>query len=155
MHIGIIVHSQTGNTLSVAQKLQKKLTAAGHSVELEHLKALGDARPQVPIVAFESIPEVEPYDAIVFGSPVQAFSLSQGMTNCLKQIGSLSGKAVACLVTEWFPFPWLGGNRAVRQMTALVQAKGGTLCGSGIINWTKKQREQQIADVVRGISGMF
>lgn len=39
MKIGIIVFSHTGNTLSVAEKLQAKLTAASHSVQLEQVTA--------------------------------------------------------------------------------------------------------------------
>ncbi|MDF2592532.1 MAG: hypothetical protein K0S75_1998, partial [Clostridia bacterium] len=35
MKIGIIVYSHTGNTFSVAQRLEEKLTAEGHSVKIE------------------------------------------------------------------------------------------------------------------------
>ncbi len=31
MKIGIIVHSHTGNTLSVAQKIKERLVSGGHS----------------------------------------------------------------------------------------------------------------------------
>ena len=41
MNIGIIVYSQTGNTLSVAKKLEEKLSLAGHSATLEQVKAIG------------------------------------------------------------------------------------------------------------------
>jgi flavodoxin len=41
MKIGIIVHSQTGHTYSVVQKLQEKLLAAGHSVNIERIKSVG------------------------------------------------------------------------------------------------------------------
>jgi len=37
MKIGIIVYSQTGNTLSVAEKLKEKLAVAGHSAEIEQV----------------------------------------------------------------------------------------------------------------------
>jgi flavodoxin len=40
--IGLIVYSQTGNTLSLAQKVEEKLPAAGHDVTLEHLKTIGE-----------------------------------------------------------------------------------------------------------------
>lgn len=89
MKIGIILYSQTGNTYSVAQKLQEKLIAKGHSVDLERLKAVGELRPGGKNIQFESIPDIEQYEAMIFGSPVQAFSLSSAMSKYLSQIVSL------------------------------------------------------------------
>jgi flavodoxin len=154
MNIGMIVYSQTGNTHSVALKLQEKLAAAGHAVTLERVEVIGEVQPGKP-VQFKTLPDAAEYDALVFGSPVQAFSLCQAMVDYLKQVASLQGKKVAFLVTEAFPYPWLGGNRAVRQMKRLCEAKGAAVCGSGIVNWMKKRREQQIVEVVDRLSGLF
>lgn len=44
MEIGIIVHSLTGNTLSVAERLQERLAADGHDVEIEQLKTIGEEK---------------------------------------------------------------------------------------------------------------
>ena len=150
----MIVYSQTGNTRSVAQKLQEKLSAAGHTVTMERIEVVGEVAPGQP-VQFSATPDPLPYDALVFGSPVQAFSLCQAMVEYLRQVAPLQGKTVACLVTEAFPFPWLGGNRAVRQMTRLCKAAGADVCGSGIVNWMKKAREQQIVDVTDSMSRLF
>jgi len=155
LNIGMIVHSQTGNTHSVALKLEEKLTAAGHSVNLERLKVVGGYEPRKKDIQFETLPNVEQYDALVLGSPVEAFSLSPVMVSYLKQIGSLQNKDVAFLVTQAFPYPWLGGNRAVRQMKRACESKGATVCGSGIVNWMKKRREQQIVEVVDRLSGLL
>ena len=154
MDIGMIVYSQTGNTHSVATKLQEKLSAAGHSVTLERIEVIGDVSPG-QAVQFKTLPDAGKYDALVFGSPVQAFSLCQAMVDYLKQVTSLQDKKVACLVTQAFPFPWLGGNRAVGQMKKACESKGATVCGSGIVNWMKKSREQQIVQVVDQLSGLF
>jgi NAD(P)H dehydrogenase (quinone) len=154
MNIGMIVYSQTGNTHSVALKLQEKLAAAGHAVALERVEVIGEVQPGQP-VQFKTLPDAEKYEALVFGSPVQAFSLCQAMVGYLKQVPSLLGKKVACLVTQAFPYPWLGGNRAVRQMTRLCESKGATVCGSGVVNWMKRSREQQIVEVVDRLSGLF
>jgi len=43
--IGIMVHSQTGNTNSVALKLKEKLSNSGHSVDLEQLEVVGALPP--------------------------------------------------------------------------------------------------------------
>ena len=154
MNIGMIVYSQTGNTHSVALKLQEKLSAAGHEVTLERIEVVGEVQPGKP-VEFTTLPDAAKYEALVFGSPVQAFSLCQAMVEYLKQVASLQGKEVALLVTQAFPYPWLGGNRAVRQMKRACESKGATVCGSGIVNWMKKSREQQIVEVVDRLSGLF
>jgi hypothetical protein len=154
MNIGMIVYSQTGNTHSVALKLQEKLAAAGHAVTMERIEVIGEVAPGRP-VQFKALPDPELYDALVFGAPVQAFSLCQPMLGYLKQVASLQGKKVACLVTQAFPYPWLGGNRAIRQMKGLCESKGATVCGSGIVNWMKRSREQQIGEVVDRLSRAF
>lgn len=154
MNIGMILYSQTGHTLGVAKKLQEKLSAAGHSVTLERVEVVSDVAPG-KAAEFKTIPDASKYEALVFGSPVQAFSLSQVMVEYLKQVPSLQGKKVACLITQAFPFPWLGGNRAVRQMKGACESKGATVIGSGIVNWMKKSREQQIVEVVDRLSGLF
>jgi hypothetical protein len=40
-------------------------------------------------------------------------------------------------------------------MKRLCESKGATVCGSGIVNWMKKRREQQIVEVVDRLSGLF
>lgn len=40
--MGICLDSKTGNTLSVAQKLQQRLMETGHSVSLEQIKVAKD-----------------------------------------------------------------------------------------------------------------
>jgi hypothetical protein len=154
MNIGMIVYSQTGNTWSVAKELEEKLSTAGHAVALERIEVVGEVSPGQPI-QFSATPDPQPYDALVLGSPVQAFSLCQAMVEYLKKAPSLQGKRVVCLVTQAFPYPWLGGNRAVRQMTRLCNERGADVCGSGIVNWMKKRREQQIVEVTDRMSCLF
>ncbi|MGC9530269.1 MAG: flavodoxin family protein [Candidatus Bipolaricaulaceae bacterium] len=152
MNIGMIIHSQTGNTYSVARKLEDRLKEADHTVFLERLEAIGQPSPRARDVRLRSVPDPEGYDALVLGAPVHAFSLSAAMQAYLKQIGSLEGKRVALLVTQRLPFRWLGGNRAVRQMRKACRAKGAQVCGSGVVNWSRAGREQRIAEVVEGLS---
>ena len=154
MNIGIILYSQTGNTLSVAQKLQEKLAAAGHTVTLEQIEVVGEAAPG-QAVQFKTAPDAAPYEALVLGGPVQAFSLNPVTQEYLKQCAPLQGKSVVCLVTQAFPFPWLGGNRAVHQIRRLCEAKGATVRGSGIVNWMKKSRDEQIVEVTDKLSRLF
>jgi flavodoxin len=155
MKIGLIIYSQTGNTLSVARKIEEKLIAANQTATLEKIKIEGDAKPGDKNIKFESIPDTTQYDAIIFGSPVQAFSLSAPMSAYLSQLKSLQGKKIALLVTQHFPFPWMGGNRAVRQMKKLCESKGAEISGSGIVNWHKASRQQLIDEVVDRLYRLF
>lgn len=111
---------------------------------LERIEVIGEVQPGQPI-QFKAVPDVAKYEALVFGSPVQAFSLCQAMADYLKQVAPLQGKQVA----------WLGGNRAIRQMKRLCAGKGTTVCGSGIVNWMRKSRGQQIVEVVDKLSCLF
>lgn len=143
MKIGIIVYSKTGNTLSVVKKLKEVL---GNNTVIEQIEVEGEPRPgNVNLI---TLPKVNSYDKIVFAAPVQAFSLCLSMKAYLDQIGSLKDKKVALLVTEGFAYPWLGGNRAIRQMKHICEDKDATIIGTAIVNWGNKKREQMINDTV-------
>ena len=82
----------------------------------------------------DKLPDLGTYDGIIFGAAVEAFSLSPVLSAYLKKADSLVGKKVACLVTQQFPYPWMGGNNAVRQMRNLCKAKGASMVGSAVVN---------------------
>jgi len=148
MNVGIMVYSYTGNTLSVALKLQEALTAKGHEATIERIVPV-ESKPQVKgKTALQNAPDVAPYDALVFASPVYGFALAPVMLLYLSQISSLAGKKVACFVTMNFSMKWLGGNRSVRQITAACKEKGADVLKSGIVSWQGKGREAEIAAVV-------
>ena len=155
MNIGIVVYSQTGHTHSVALKLRDKLTADGHSAHVERIEITGELRSEATSFQLKTRPAVDAYDALVFAAPVRAFSLSPAMVSYLEQIASLQGKPVACLVTEFFPFPSMGGNQAVGQMVEICQSKGAAVCGSGIVNWSRPGRKRQIVAVVDRLSSLL
>jgi uncharacterized protein (UPF0261 family) len=48
-----------------------------------------------------------------------------------------------------------GENRAIGQMRRICEAKGATVCGTGVVNWSRKRREQQIAEVVDRLGRLF
>ena len=43
MKVGIIIHSNTENTLTVGQRLEKELTARGHAAGIERVTSENDA----------------------------------------------------------------------------------------------------------------
>lgn len=152
MNIGILVYSQTGNTLSVAERLAEHLTAGGQAAAIERVTIQGEPKPGTPAVLLNA-PDPAGYDALVFASPVQGFSLAQAMKDYLAQVDGFSGKPVAVFSTQYLRQAWLGGNKAIRQMTALCEAKGGHVCGSGLVGWSRKDRETQIAELLDRLSG--
>ena len=154
MNIGIIVYSHTGHTLSVAMKLMEKLSVAGHVVNLEQVEVYGPAKLGATDVRLKTKPEIDTYDALVFGSPVRGGAMPPAMTSYLEQITSLRGKKVVCLVTHFFPPGW-GANRTIKQMKEICESKGATVCGSGDVGWPRLGRKRRIANVVDNLSRLF
>jgi NAD(P)H dehydrogenase (quinone) len=154
VNIGIIVYSQTGHTLAVAAKLKEKLSEAGHEVDLEQVKIAGPVRPGAASIPLETRPELDAYDALVFGSPVHGGAPAPPMVSYLEQITSLQGRQVVCLVTGVFPPGW-GRNQAVARMKEVCESKGATVCGSGSVGWWSLGRKRQIAEVVDDLSRLF
>ena len=154
MKIGIIVHSQTNNTYSVAQKLHEKLKEADNEVDLERVSMVGGDKPQGKDIQIENPPEVTGYDSLIFGAPVHAFSLAPAMKVYLKQIPSLQDKKIALFVTKGIRFEWTGGTRAIGQMKKICQSKGGKVIGTGIVVWNK-ERDKKIAELVENFSKLF
>lgn len=152
MKVGIIVHSHTGNTLSVAEKIKNAMTSKGHTVSIEQVSALNDNPAPNEAVKLKDIPDAQGYDVLLFGAPVRAFSLSAVMKAYLAQLSSLDGIKVGCFVTEQFPFAWMGGNNAIGQMKKSCSAKGAIPEKTGVVNWGSKKREDKIANVIATFS---
>lgn len=155
MKIGIIVHSQTGNTYSVAQRLQKKLLSAGQSADIERVIPLDEKQNDASKIRLQNIPDISKYDALIFGCPVRGFSVSPALEAFLSSIPTLQSKKVAIMVTQFFPFPRMGGNQTIAQMKNICESKGAVVCGTGIVNWSSRRREKMITDVVENLSGLF
>ena len=152
MNIGIIVHSHTGNTLSVAEKLKDKFLAEGHLVTLEQVTAVNEDPAAAANVELKTIPDIAGYDVLILGSPVRAFSLSPVMLLYLNQLPSLQGKKISCFVTQQLPFAWMGGNRSIKQMKKAIISKKGTVDETGVVNWSSKKREDLITDIINRLT---
>lgn len=153
--IGIIVHSQTNNTYSVAQKLQEKLQEMGNDVEIKRVSMVGgDVPKNKKDIQIEDPPEISGYDALIFAAPVHAFSLAPAMQVYLKQISSLHDKKVALFVTKGLPFKFTGGTRAIGQMKNICKSKGGKIVGTDIVIW-RGDVEGNINELIRNFSVLF
>ncbi len=154
MKIGIIVYSQTGNTYEVAQKIQELLTKKGNSVKIERIDVKNEKERDIKKIQIINGPDISKYDALIFGSPVHAFSLSSVMTAFLSQLKSLEGKKVSCFVTKGLPLKGTGGNQAISKMKGICESKGGEFCRSEIVI-CNKDKEKQIAKVSEELGRLF
>ena len=154
MTIGIVVHSHTGHTLSVARRLAEELSASGHAVTLEPLETVGPANPSAETAALKSPPPIDPYDVLVLGSPVNGGRMSGAMRSYLDQIPSLEGKRVAILLTHLLPHAW-GARQTIEQMTEVCESKGATVIGTADVRWSSLRRRRQIAEAVQKLSELF
>jgi len=155
MNIGLVVYSWSGHTQSVAEKLAERITASGHSATPVPVKVVGERAQGARQFELDALPNLSCYDGLVFGAAVEAFSLSPVLSAYLKQIDPLNGKKVACLVSQQFPYAWMGGNRAIRQMKKLLEAKGAEIVGSAVVHWAQSKREKTTASAVEKLSSIF
>jgi hypothetical protein len=152
MNIGIIVFSRTGNTLLVAEKIREAAAAQGHTAVIERIRAEHEEPNSKTPLRLTVLPDPTKYDAVIFGAAVEAFSLSAVLKEYLSRLPSLGGKPAGCFVTQHLTRPWLGGNRAIRQMRALCAAKGLDVRATGIVSWSSPAREAQIANVAAALA---
>lgn len=156
MNIGIVVYSHTGNTYSVVERFKKELEEMGNIVSIERLEPVNkeDVHPRAKNIEYKRLPELDQYDAYIFASPIQAFSLCTGMKSFLEKMESLNNKQVACFITKGLPFNWTGGNRAIRQFKKLLKQKDANIVETGIIKWTKN-KEKDITKVIDKLTSKF
>jgi len=152
MKIGLVIYSQTGNTMSVAKEIQNKLTENGHEAVIEKIEAVGAESNARESFAFTSIPKPLGYDKLILAAPVQAFSLNGVMKKYLKEYFKTDAQTFGCLVTQHFKFSWMGGNNAVRAITSLCAAKGVKCEKSAIVHWSSAQRQREIDAAVQALS---
>jgi flavodoxin len=153
MKIGIIVHSQTGHTLSVAHKLSEQFLAAGHTVSIEKVVSSNDGETNVNSIVLTNAPKLDGFDMLVFGAPVRGFMLSPVMQAYLLQLPSLRGKIVSGFVTQFFPKATMGGNQAIERLSEICSSKGVEITKSGIINWMNPiKRKKLIVETVDRIA---
>ena len=149
MKIGIIVYSQTNNTFGVAERLKDALVGNGAEVEIARVTMEGDDPKSGTPLKLIGAPDPNGYDAVVFASPVQAFSLAQAMVLYLNQLPKFEAKKVLFFTTQHLKKPWLGANHAIRQAKALIAAKGTAVTGTGAVHWSSEQREEQIEALIQ------
>jgi flavodoxin len=155
LKIGIIVHSQTGHTLEVCERLKDRFAQQGHQVGLERVTVVGERTPQSKSFQLEHRPDPEPYEVVVFASYVEAFSLCQVMMRYMKGLGDMDGKPVACLLTQQLPYAWMGGCRALGQMKRICRDRGADPRVDAIVQWAKSKRAVSMSKALDALARSF
>lgn len=155
MNIGIIIYSQTGNTREVALKLQEKLNEKGHQANLEEITINGKTPAQPGQFELSSAPDPGAYDALVLGSPVQAFKLNPVMEAYLDQLPEIRGKEVSFFITKQLPVKWTGGTQAIGKIRSACEKKGAVVKEAEIIFWAAGKRQESTARAIENLSASF
>lgn len=155
MNIAMIVHSQTGNTHSVAEVLSEKLIKKGHTVTIERLVPTNEQELDPNKVVLNAKPDLTPYDGVILCCPVRGGNISGAMHAYLLNNESLNRKNVALFVTHFFPFVWMGGSTSINKMKNLCLEKHCNILGTGIVNWKSSKRESTIETLTNTLSGLF
>ena len=145
----IVVYSKTGNTLEVSERVKAELSDKGHDVTLLNVIAENDDPNSKGVLKLIETPSVKSFENVIFAGHIQAFSLAPAMKKYLEQLEDLSGKKVLCLLTQYFPYSWMGGNRGMRQMTTIIESKNCVVGAKGIVHWSRKKKEEEIVNIVK------
>lgn len=151
MNIQIIVHSATGHTLSVAKQLEAALLAKNHLVNLTHIIASNEETMNEALFTISPIPSCEPYDLILIGAPVRAFSATPAIKKALKQITGVKGKKCILFTTEQLPMNFMGGNQAIKKMKKALTDKGALVLNTSIIHWNRSDKSDIINTFVNSV----
>ena len=151
MKIQILAHSQTGNTLQVANAIKLNLEPDGHNVILTHIKADDERSLDPDRIKISALPDAKDADLIILGGPVRGFAPSAAVIKTIKGLHGLTGKPVILYVTEFFPFDFMGGKRAIDAMKRLVEGRGGKVVETRILHWYNWGRNLRILKLVHFI----
>jgi flavodoxin len=154
MKVGIIVYSYTGHTLSVANKLKEAIKDKGHEVIIELIEPMNNNPGPSSQVILKTSPDISGYDFIVFGSPVQAFTLAGVMKKYLLNLPHFEGKSAYCFVTRQLKRKWLGGSRAIKWIKTKCFEKGINIIDSGMISWSSNKLDNEIGSLVYKFSNI-
>ena len=155
MKVGIIIYSQTGHTREVAGLLQEKMVEKGHQVKIEEITINGKIPAQSGQFKLSASPDPGNYDAVIFGSPVQAFNLNPVMKAYLDQLPAMQGQETACFITKQLPIKWTGGTQAAGKIKNACEAKGAVVKGAEIIFWGQRKRQDNINQAIENLVKLF
>jgi flavodoxin len=149
MSVEILVHSQTGHCLSVAEILAGLARSAGHRTSLTRIIPSDEKETDPAKLSITPVPQDAGADLYVIGAPVHGFSATPAIRKAVAQMPFLDGKRVVLFATEFLP---IGGTHTLKQLEQDVADQGGQVVATGIIHWERKDREEQIEAFSRRFS---
>jgi NAD(P)H dehydrogenase (quinone) len=159
MHLGIIIHSQSGHTATVAKAIAEKFRQNGHEVDIKLLMTTGMAKPGSKKFSICNAPEqeeIDGYEAILFGGPVWAFRSSPVIQDFLTWLKKLNGKKVLSFVTHGLPSKSFGATRAIAAMNGELEASGGTVLQGEMLHYffgiNRKKLAEALERIYKGVT---
>ncbi len=124
MHIGVFYYSVTGTTEEFARLIANALLKENHHVEIS--KLMTNPELTKPESKFEilNIPDRTKFDILILGGPVWAFRACPVVLEFIRKSNGIAGKKFIPFVTMGFPFKFLGGTNAIKQMHNTAQKSG-------------------------------
>ncbi len=149
MKIAIVIYSNTGKTEAVAKRVQASLSSS-HDITIEKI-IIKDEKPfETSKISFDYVPDLEKYDALIFGAPVWAFRLTHVMKQFFERNPKLEDKPVAVYAMQGLPWAIFGGNRAIR--TFKKYCKNAESCiSAGIVSEKGHKKEVKFNRVVSNL----
>lgn len=148
MNIQLLVHSQTGNTLSVANALKAAVEPIYPNINLTSIEVDNEREMNTSKISITELPDCKDADLIVLGGPVRGGSPSPAMLKIIETLSSIQGKKCIIFTTEFFPYDWMGGRRAILKMEKELTARGALVTYHAIIHWKRRDRVKQIDDFI-------
>lgn len=144
MKIEIIVYSETGKTLQLAELVRDKLSGDGHQVGLTRLQTSVpfDSKHMLPEdkIEFTNLPDVGAADMVLVGGPVWAFRSCPAVKKAIRVLGpQIKGKKFLPFVTHAFPFAWMTGTWSVSGMGRIAQNQGAHVLPGVVLSSSGKQ----------------
>lgn len=156
MKIGFLVHSQSGNTLSIVNRLCDVFKMAGHEVYITHIKSSDVNRsmqfPQELVIIQDNLPNQ--VDVLFIAGWVQAFSLCRGLQYYLNQF-NIKSNEINLFLTHHFPFEWMGGTHALKQLKSITSKFNSQVVDTKIFNWSRKNNQDKIQQWVDYITQKY
>lgn len=148
MNIGIIVYSETGNTLALCEQARDILTGYGQTVTLARI-TVNDVKLDRSL---RDAPVADRYDLVILGTPVQGFSLPVPVKEYLARATFAQGVKLGVLITQYFKADWLGGTQTLKQALAAFARFNPVFYGSGIVHVRSRKRDEQINAAMRALT---
>jgi flavorubredoxin len=154
MNIGIFIHSQSGHCSAMGMAITHLLREKGNDVDIQLIQPVGKVRPRMKNVTLRTdMPDITPYDALILGGPIWAFTASPVVLAFIKEIPSLKGKKTICFTTSGFPTSISGAKGGLKKLSAELEELGATaLEGEAFFwgLWCNKKKMLQAAERICG-----